>query len=84
MYVNIKLGNILSDNIMVKQETRQGGLTSSLLSNLFYQDLINELQLCNTGVKIGAENYNVYCYTDGLLLSSTTVSKTYSKLSSNY
>ena len=74
MYVNIKLGNILSDNIMVKRGTRQGGLTSSLLFNLFYQDLINELQLCNTGVKIGAENYNVYCYADDLLLSSTTVS----------
>ena len=56
MYVNIKLGNTLSDNIMVKRGTRQGGLTSSLLFNLFYQGLINELQLCNTGVKIGAEN----------------------------
>ena len=73
IFVNVKWRNSLSDNIPVKRGTRQGGLTSTLLFNLFYQDLVTELQSCNSGVIIGSEKYNTYCYADDLLLSSTTV-----------
>ena len=72
MYINVKWKNNLSVNIPVKRGTRQGGLTSSLLFNLFYQDLINELSNCNSGIILGSRKYNVYCYADDLLLSSTT------------
>ena len=63
----------MSDNIPVKRGTRQGGLTSTLLFNLFYQDLVTEPQSCNSGVIIGSEKYYTYCYAYDLLLSSTTV-----------
>ena len=73
IFANIKWKNSLSDNIPVKRGTRQGGLTSTLLFNLFYQDLVTELQSYNSGVIIGTEKYSTYCYADNLLLSSTTV-----------
>ena len=74
VFVNIKWKNSLSDNIPVKHGTRQGGLTSTLLFNLFfYQDLVTELQSCNLGFIIGSKKHNTYCYADDLLLSSTTV-----------
>ena len=50
-----------------------GGLTSPLLFNILYKDLVNELQNCDSGICIGSVKYNIYCYADDLLLSSTTV-----------
>ena len=41
--VQIKWGSALSEPITVHKGTRQGGLSSPFLFNLFYQDLINEL-----------------------------------------
>ena len=34
---------------------------------------MNELQNCDSGICIGSVKYNIYCYADDLLLSSTTV-----------
>jgi hypothetical protein len=44
-----------------------------MIFNLFYQDLIEELNKMNCGIRIGAKNFNLYCYADDILLSSTTV-----------
>lgn len=73
MYVYVKWNQRLSAKINVERGTRQGGLSSPLAFNLFYQDLIDELSVCDVGIKIGKESYNVYAYADDVLLSATTV-----------
>ena len=68
----IKWNNRLSDPFRMERGTRQGGLTSPFMFNVIYQDVINDL--CNTrgGIKIGNTSYNVSCYADDILLTSTT------------
>ena len=53
--------------------TRQGGLSSPFLFNLFYQYLINELSDCVGGIAINNISFNVFCYADDLMLTSLTV-----------
>jgi hypothetical protein len=57
----------------VEKGTRQGGLTSPLLFNIVYQDMIKELSDCMGGLRIGSHSYSVFCYADDILLMSTTV-----------
>ena len=59
--------------IRVECGTKQGGLTSPMLFNLFYADLVNKLQSSDCGVRIGKNNFNCVCYADDLLLCSLTV-----------
>ena len=54
--------------------TRQGGLTSCLMFNLFYKDMTDDLECQIGGCSINNMSFNVLCYTDDLLLVSTTVS----------
>ena len=63
----------LSNPIPICKGTRQGGLTSTFLFNLFYKDLVNSLSIQDGGVTIGYNKYNVICYADDLLLLSTTI-----------
>ena len=62
----------LSNEIRVERGTRQGGLTSPYLFNLFYQPLIESLYLCNTGITVGGCNLNAICYADDIMLCSLT------------
>ena len=71
--VQIKWGSALSEPISVHKGTRQGGLSSPFLFNLFYQDLINELSECTGGIIINKQSFNVFCYADDLMLASLTV-----------
>jgi hypothetical protein len=64
----------LSEPIKVCKGTRQGGLSSPFLFNLFYQDLINELSQCTGGININNISFNVFCYADDLLLAILTCS----------
>ena len=70
IYVQIKWGSALSEPISVHKGTRQGGLSSPFLFNLFYQDLINELSECTGGIIINKQSFNVFCYADDLMLAS--------------
>jgi hypothetical protein len=74
MCIHIRWRGQLGHQISVQRGTRQGGLTSPLLFNLFYQTLIEKLSECNTGVIINNITYNIFCYADDLLLASTSVS----------
>ena len=74
LVVQIKWGQSLSDPINIGIGTRQGGLSSPFLFNLFYQDLVNSLSNMKCGISINCATYNVFCYADDLLLTSTTVS----------
>ena len=71
--VQIKWDNILSEDIPIKKGTRQGGLSSPFLFNLFYQDMIDNLSNMQVGVSINNISYNVLCYADDILLCSTTI-----------
>ena len=64
-------GSHISHCIPVNCRTKQGGLTSPFIFNLFYQPLVQKLQDSNYGVRIGKSNFNCFCYADDLLLCST-------------
>jgi hypothetical protein len=63
----------LSDIIRVERDTRQGSLSSPFLFTIFYQDMIVELSNTIGGICIDNTSYNVSCYADDVLLTSTTV-----------
>ena len=72
MTVNIKW-NIIGKSINVCKGIRQGGLTSPFIFNAFYKDLIDDLASQEGGLTICGNKFNVYCYADDILLSSSTV-----------
>ena len=72
MHVYIKWNNIFGNKVNVSRGTRQGGLSSPFLFNLFYQELIEMLNYEKCGIIIAGNHYNVHCYADDILLSSTT------------
>ena len=74
MHILVKWNGILSPQIPVQKGTRQGGLSSPLLFNLFYRDLIFSLNNETCGVTIQGLRYNAFCYADDVLLASTTPS----------
>jgi len=61
-------------DVPIRRGTRQGGLTSPMLFNMFYTQLVNTLSNSSHGVIVGKHSYNVFAYADDLLLASTTVS----------
>lgn len=71
--VRVKWNKSLSAQIRVLQGTRQGGLSSPFLFNLFYQNLIDDLNEMSCGITIDDMNYNVFCYADDILLASLSV-----------
>jgi len=68
----IKYNNSLSGEIKICKGTRQGGLSSSLLFNIVYHQLVASINNTNTGVTIGDKNYNTLVYADDILILSTT------------
>ena len=74
MTIKIRWNMKLSNEIRVERGTRKGGLTSPCLFNLFYQPLIESLNLCNTGITVGGCNMNAICYADDIMLCSLTSS----------
>ena len=73
MHIQIKWQGHLSQNISVQCGTKQGGLCSTFIFNLFYQNLVDTLQKAKCGVRIGSNNYNCFCNADDILVCSTTV-----------
>ena len=59
--------------ISIECGTRQGGPTSPLIFNLFYEELISDLNQLDYGITVGNSNYNVICYADDILIGSLTV-----------
>ena len=70
--VFVRWGTSLSDKIYVTQGTHQGGLASPFIFNLFYKELIEDLNKCNYGITINGFNFNVMRYADDILLCSVT------------
>ena len=72
--VQVKWLDFLASPIPVLKGTRQGGLSSPFLFNIFYKDLVTKLNNKSCGIRIFGQNYNVFCYADDLLLMSLTTS----------
>ena len=72
--VKIKWGNTMSESIKIDKGTRQGGLSSPFLFNIFYQEMIEELTNEKAGIVIDDLSYNVFCYADDILLCSASIS----------
>ena len=61
-------------DIPIRRGMRQGALTSPMLFNIFYRQLIDTLSRNDAGVIIDNHKYNVFNYAGDVLLASTTVS----------
>lgn len=72
MTVVISWNSQCSKPIQVKRGTRQGGLSSPFLFNVFYFGLIAKMDSLDCGITIKGSRYNVFCYADDVLLASTT------------
>ena len=64
----------LSKPIKVCKGTRQGGLTSPFMFNIFYRDLVDMLASQEGGITINDVRFNIFCYADDILLASNTAS----------
>ena len=73
MCTRVRWDSTMSKNISIQRGTKQGGLCSPFIFNLFYYELIEKLQNAPCGVRIGDHHYNCFCYADDILLCSTTV-----------
>ena len=71
--VQIKWCHYLSPAIRLVQGTRQGGLTSPYLFNLFYKEIVSLLNDTEAGICVNQNRYNAFCYADDILLTSTTI-----------
>lgn len=72
--VLVKWENKISNHVRVLKGTRQGGLSSPFLFNLFYKDMIELLNNTHVGTAIHSHMYNVFCYADDIMLTSLSAS----------
>eukprot|EP00914_Ancora_sagittata_P021692 GHVO01043000.1.p1 GENE.GHVO01043000.1~~GHVO01043000.1.p1 ORF type:complete len:367 (-),score=14.65 GHVO01043000.1:1290-2390(-) len=59
--VHIKWGSMMSAPVPVERGTRQGGLSSPFLFNVFYEELISSLNSMKCGVTIEGMHFNAHC-----------------------
>jgi len=74
--VYIRWNNSLNGCIQLLKGTRQGGLPSSFLLNLFYQKIIDILNCAVGGILINDVPYSIFCYADVLVLTSIRIDRT--------
>ena len=67
MNVRIKWDK-LGKSINIQKGTRQGGLTSPFLFNVFYKELVDILFAHSGGISIYNKQFNLFCYADDLLI----------------
>ena len=63
----------LSDYFPSKNGTRQGGVASPILFNLYMDELLQHLEKMQYGCYIGHEYFGVICYADDVTLIAPTV-----------
>ncbi len=72
LVICIRWNGGLSQPIKISKGTRQAGLSSPFIFNIFYQEMIENLPAMSAGVKIGSKSYSVFCYADDVLLLNVT------------
>ncbi|CAL4101184.1 unnamed protein product, partial [Meganyctiphanes norvegica] len=77
MYINQKLrvkwGNAYSEEFMVSNGVKQGGVISPILYCLYIDGLINELKASNVGCFMGGVYAGIFIYADDLKLLAPSV-----------
>ena len=74
IHIRIRWAGTTSEPFHIQCGTRQGGLASPFMFNLFYQGLVEDISNSNRGILIDETSYNIFCYADDVLLASTTAS----------
>lgn len=72
--IRVRDDTMCGSPIPIKRGTKQGGLTSPLLFNAVYKELVDQLNNTAGGIKLGHHSYSVFCYADDILLASLTAS----------
>ena len=73
MVARIKWNKMVGQSFCIGRGTKQRGLSSPMIFNIVYQDLVVTLNSMNCGISIEKENYNVFAYADDLLVCSLSV-----------
>ena len=73
MYVTVRLNGSLGRRLRMERGVRQGSITSPRMFNMVYQELVQRVNELNCGISIGDKRFNIFCYSDDLLLASTTI-----------
>jgi len=75
LQAQLKIGQHLDNTVIpIRRGMRQGALTSPMLFNIFYRELIDTLSQDDAGVVINNHKYNVFNFADDVLLASYTIS----------
>ena len=84
--MRVRWNGALGHEIQIKKGTRQGGISSPFLFNVFYQDMITILTETVGGIRIDGTSYSVFCYADDILVASTTTTglQTLINVANNY
>ena len=69
----IRWGGIVSKEFRVTRGTRQGGILSPALFNVFIDQLLTTLKESGTGVRIGTYIFNSVAYADDITLFASTI-----------
>ncbi|MEL6989899.1 MAG: reverse transcriptase family protein, partial [Bacteroidota bacterium] len=67
-YVNVKYANHTSDEWLITNGVRQGGVLSGLFFNLYINSLIVKINDCSYGCKLGIFKSNIIAYADDIVL----------------
>ena len=68
--VRVKYGSYVSDEWVIGNGVRQGGVLSGLFFNLYINGLIDEVVQSNYGCKLGIHDSSIIAYADDLVLLS--------------
>ena len=67
-HMRVLFGKSLSSEFKVGNGTRQGGILSPLLYNIYINDVIESISKCSIGCQLGYHRTNILCYADDLVL----------------
>ena len=71
--VCVKFDSILSDSWSIKSGVRQGGILSAYLFCIFIDDILDSINQCQFGCKLGITPIKVLAYADDIVLVAPTI-----------
>ena len=83
-YVKVRYQNRYSDEWLVCNGVRQGGVLSGFLFNVYINDLLDKISKLSIGCKLGIHSSNVIAYADDLVLLASSASSLQSLLNITY
>ena len=65
-YVNVRYGNLIGNEFLVRNGVRQGGILSSTLFNIYLDSCISKISSMDIGCQLNYEKVNLIAYADDL------------------